>query len=88
MLSSDRKNRAVGLARTGCRVGLTNQSFSFKGKELTDRLGLIGLIYRLSGHNFSSPILPSKKQQTLLNNRAVMATNQAKDEQNLHFWIH
>ena len=29
MLSSDHKNRAVGLARTGCRVGLTNQSFSF-----------------------------------------------------------
>ena len=32
---------------------LTNNHFLLKAKVLTDGLGLIGLIYKLSEHNFS-----------------------------------
>ena len=43
---------------------LTNNLF-FKSKVLTDGLGLIGLIYELSGHNFSF----SLKSQNAVGNR-------------------
>ena len=54
MLRSIKGNvgNAVGSARTSCWVGLTTNPFQFKVNVLTDGLGLIGLIYKLPGHNF------------------------------------